>query len=283
MRIAHISDLHFGDPVVPEVCEALVRRIQALGPETVVVSGDLTQRAKPEEFRSARAFLDRLSKAPIAVPGNHDIPLYRVWERLRSPRALYREFIHPETDRVIELSEAVLVGLDSSDPYRSVTNGRIRRAQLELCREAFSTAKTEAWRVVVLHHHLVPGPTYDRSRPMARAKRALEAFTELKVDLVLSGHLHRAYLGNSLDVYAGARRDHGVIVAQCGTSTSRRGRGLERESNSFNWIELGRDALEITHFLYLSGPKSFAPVSHHRFARPSAGGLRSGIEGPELS
>ncbi len=279
MHIAHISDLHFGDPVVPEVCEALVRRVHELGPDLVVVSGDLTQRAKPREFREAKRFLTRFSGTPLTVPGNHDIPLYRVWERLLSPRALYREFIHPETNRVLTFPDVVLVGLDSSDPYRSVANGRLHRSQLDLCRATFSTASSDAWRVVVLHHHLVPGPTYERSRPMARAKRALETFTELKVDLVLSGHLHRAYLGNSLDVYAGARRDHGIIVAQCGTSTSRRGRGLERESNSFNWIDLSDETVEITHYLYLGDPRSFTPVSHHRFARPSGGELRTGIDG----
>jgi hypothetical protein len=72
------------------------------------------------------------------------------------------------------------------------------------------------------------------------------------VDLILAGHLHRAYVGNSLDVYSGQDREHGIIIAQCGTSTSRRGRGLEQEKNTFNWIKLDNQTIQIEHFMYFS-------------------------------
>ena len=90
--------------------------------------------------------------------------------------------------------------------------------------------------------------------------------------MILGGHLHRAYIGNSLDVYAGIDREHGIVIVQCGTTTSRRGRGREREKNSFNVIEIDGDIINVTHYLYFDDECRFAPVSRHGFPRP---GVRS--------
>lgn len=244
-----------------------------------MVSGDLTQRARQVEFEAARDFLARLPDAPqLVVPGNHDVPLFRVFERMLSPLGRYRETIHPEPTRSVELPGAVVVGLDSTHPYGAISGGRVKRDQLEFCESAFSNAGTDDWRVVVMHHHLVPAPTFDRTRPMPKARRTLEYLTELKVDLVLAGHLHRSYIGNSLDVYAGSRRESGIVVVQCGTSTSRRGRWLEREANSMNWIEIDEDRVDVSHFMYFGTDKGFSAVSRHRFARPRAVSLASGLD-----
>jgi 3',5'-cyclic AMP phosphodiesterase CpdA len=278
-RILHLSDLHFGPPVLPAVCEAVLERAETLEPEMIVVSGDLTQRAKRSEFEAAASFLARLPSAPrLVVPGNHDIPLFRFWERLRSPRALYRELIHPQVSRELTLPGAVVVGIDSTSPYRAIKGGRVSREQLRRCATVFSGAAADDWRIVVLHHHLIPAPTFARTRPMPRAQRALESLTEMKVDLVLAGHLHRAYVGNSLDVYAGKQRQSGIVVVQCGTSTSRRGRGREREANSMNLIEIEDDQVDVSHFMFFGEDAGFVPVSRHRFARPRRLSLATGLD-----
>ena len=72
--LLHISDLHFGR-VDPATVEPLTAAIRALARNVVIVSGDLTQRARAAEFRAARAFLDALPRPQIVVPGNHDVPL----------------------------------------------------------------------------------------------------------------------------------------------------------------------------------------------------------------
>jgi 3',5'-cyclic AMP phosphodiesterase CpdA len=269
LKLLHISDLHFGRHFVPEVGEALLDGAHALKPDVVVVSGDLTQRAKEREFAAARDFLARLPQAALViVPGNHDVPLYRVWERLLAPFGLYDEYVGLARDMLWKDDRAVVVGLDSTAPHRAIKNGRISRHQLDFCARALTGLPAETFRVVVFHHHLVPPPTFVPARPMPKAKRLLETLTHLRVDLVLSGHLHRAYTGNSLDVYGGQNREHGIIVAQCGTTTSRRGRWREREKNSFNWIQLVDGHVRITHFLYFSEGRRFSPVAQHDFARP---------------
>ncbi|ADJ28083.1 metallophosphoesterase family protein [Nitrosococcus watsonii] len=270
LNLVHISDLHFGNPFLPEIGEALLHKINSLSPDLLVISGDITQRAKPEEFRAAKAYLDRMPPIPqLVVPGNHDIPLYRIFERLFQPYKLYCRYISESRNTVLRQNNAVIVGLDSTNPYFAFTNGRIRREQLDFCAEAFATASPETARIVVTHHHFAPAPDYKGGEIMPKAKRALDFFTGLKVDLILAGHLHRAYIGNSLDVYPGEDREHGIIIAQCGTSTSRRGRVREQEKNSFNRIEIMKDTIRIFHYMYFTDYKDFHPTAQHEFARLS--------------
>lgn len=269
LKLLHISDLHFGPPYVPEVGAALLRVVPELEPEVIVASGDFTQRAKRQQFAEARQFLDDLSDAPIVcVPGNHDVPLYRVVERWTRPHELYQEFISEDLDSVTHVPGAVFVALDSTAPRRTITNGRITQEQLDFCARAFRDVPDDVLRVVVAHHHFAPAPDYERDQTMPRAQRALDLFVELGVDLVLGGHLHRGYIGNSLDVYSGANRERGLIIIQCGTTTSRRGRAREREKNSFNLLTVDDDMVHVTHYMYFSEEETFGPVSRHAFPRP---------------
>ena len=161
----------------------------------------------------------------------------------------------------------MIVALNSTSPTRALTNGRIRRRQLDLCAEAFASAPEGAARIVVTHHHWAPVPDYGKSEVMPGAKQALDTLTGLGVDLILTGHLHRASIVNSLDVYAGQDRNHGILIVQCGTSTSRRGRAREREKNSFNWIQITDRNIRITHYMYFAEAGGFAPMSRHLFPR----------------
>jgi 3',5'-cyclic AMP phosphodiesterase CpdA len=261
LSILHISDLHFGPPYVPAVGEALLQMVGRLSADVIVASGDFTQRARREQFIAAREYLDRLPQVPlVVVPSNHDVPLDRVYERLTHPHDLYREYIRNELDHVLELDSATIVALDSTAPRQAISNGRIRGWQLEFCEAAFANTPPEKARIVVAHHHFAPAPDYEGGEVMPRARRALDLFARLKVDLILGGHLHRAYIGNSLDVYPGENRERGIIIAQCGTSTSRRGRGREREKNSFNYIRLDDDQVEIVHYMYFDDANGFVPT-----------------------
>jgi 3',5'-cyclic AMP phosphodiesterase CpdA len=269
LTMLHMSDLHFGAPYVPHVGEAVVRAAHELNADVIVASGDFTQRAKRAEYEQARAFLDRLPPLPVVVvPGNHDVPLYRVFERIFSPHALYREYISPDLDIVYRLENAIIVALDSTSPLRAITNGRLDSRQLEFCARAFADAPDGTARIVVTHHHLAPAPDYEGGQVMPRAKRAIDSFTDLGVELVLGGHLHRAYIGNSLDLYPGRDREHGIIIVQSGTSTSRRGRAREREKNTLNLVRVGEDRIRITHYMYFDELLGFAPISRHVFPRP---------------
>jgi 3',5'-cyclic AMP phosphodiesterase CpdA len=269
LTVLHMSDLHFGPPFVPEVGEAVLRAAAQLAPDIIVASGDFTQRAKRRQYAAARAFLDRLPRVPVVVvPGNHDIPLYRIFERLFRPYTHYRRYICDALDTVLAREDAVVVALNTTSPLLAVTGGRIRRWQLDFCSEAFRAAPPTAVKIVVAHHHFAPAPDYDDEHDvMWRAREALDRFNELGVELILGGHLHRAYIGNSLDLYPSKTRESGIIIVQCGTATSRRGRAREREKNTLNLIRIGPDVTRITHYMYFHEMGGFAPLSRHVFPR----------------
>src|SRR4051794_36608811 len=90
--VLHVSDLHFGR-IQPGLPEALLNAARTIAPDLVVVSGDLTQRARIAEFQQARAFLDRLPFARIVVPGNHDVPLHNLYQRFFERLLRYRTYI----------------------------------------------------------------------------------------------------------------------------------------------------------------------------------------------
>ncbi|HSJ14561.1 MAG TPA: metallophosphoesterase family protein [Longimicrobiales bacterium] len=271
MNILHISDLHFGPAFVPHVGEALQEAAIQLDIDLIVASGDFTQRARAEQFAAARAFLDRLPPVPIVVtPGNHDVPLYRIFERLFDPYRHYRAHIHTDLDYALRLDRAVVVSVNTTAPLRHIVNGRIQAWQLDFVARGFADAPPGLPRILVAHHHFAPAPDYDRRQVIPGAKRAMDRFAQLNIDLILGGHLHRAYIGNSLDVYPGPDREQGIIIVQSGTTTSRRGRAREREKNSFNYIRVGEDRIRVTHYMHFGELSGFAPISRHVFPRPGS-------------
>lgn len=272
LTLLQISDLHFGPPYVKEVGEAVLRITPELNADAVIVSGDLTQRARREQFEAAKQFLSRLPDVPrLVIPGNHDVPLYRFAERMMNPHGLYREIISSELNPVLRVKGAVIAGLDSTAPHTAISNGRILQSQLDDCEKVFRAAPQDAIRIVVAHHHFAPAPDYLRDSKMQKGKRAMQCFENLNVEMILGGHLHRAYVGNSLDFYPGTHRDRGIIIAQCGTTTSRRGRGREREKNSLNLIEIRKSTITIKHYMYFHEIDGFGILSQHTFHRNPAG------------
>lgn len=265
-RLLQISDLHFGPKFLPEVAEGVFDAVERFQPDAVVVSGDFTQRARREQFAAAASFLARFDVPTVVTPGNHDLPLYRIWERVLAPHRLYQAHIAPELNYVVRLPAAVIVALNSTRRL-TFTNGRIRAWQLDFVHDALRDAPPDAARVVVTHHHLAPPPDFEGGNVMPRARRALRAFSECGVDVILAGHMHRSYIGSSLD-FLGRERDHrGIVVVQCGTTTSSRGRGRERFRNTLNVVEIEPDRLRIVHALWAPERRIFAPASEHVFPR----------------
>ena len=278
LTIVHGSDLHFGRFHDPDVAAAFLEATVELAPDLIVLSGDFTQRAKVREYREAREFLDRLPGAPtVLTPGNHDVPLYRVFERLFAPYRNYTTYIHDELDTVTRIPGITVVSLNSAAPRRAIVNGRILAGQLDFARSTFGSAPAGDLKAVVAHHHLAPAPDYEGDRPLPRTRVILRAFEEMGVELAFGGHLHRAHVVNSLDVSPRAGRDHGIVMVQCGTTTSLRGRAREKAKNSFNVIRVESRRLEVTHYLHFREPSGFAPVSLHKFPRSPLRSLESRV------
>jgi 3',5'-cyclic AMP phosphodiesterase CpdA len=262
--LLHCSDIHFGPPHLSRVAEGLLELVDSLRPHLVVISGDLTQRARPEQFRQARRFVDRLPVPSLVVPGNHDVPMYRVWERVFAPFAAYRAHFSPELEPVYRDQEMLAIGINTAFSW-TITGGRITSRRLREVGDLLAAAPRRLLKVVVAHHHLISPPSFGRQRVPANARRAIELFSAAGVDLVLSGHQHQTYVGNSEEFYPRGRPP--VLILHSGTTTSSRGRAGERHRNTCNWIEVDAGSLVVSHYGWQPALDRFAEHSRHCYPR----------------
>lgn len=274
-RLIHLSDLHFGahDPVLVAAVE---ERVDAEQPDLVVISGDFTQRARTEQFEQACAFLERLRDAGhdvLAVPGNHDVPLYDVLRRFLSPLTRYRKYIDDSLCPFHDLPGAKVLGINTA---RSATfkDGSISQEQIDFIRETFSKTDIDVPRVLVTHHPLFALPTGDGiGKPIDNQAEVLETIATIGVDVLLAGHNHRASHQDSADFVT---KSTGALVIQAGTATSTRVRG---EHQSFNRITIDGENVEVVLIRWKD--TRFVDGDPARFTRRDGRWVRLGDHGVE--
>ena len=244
--IAHLSDLHFGR-VDPAILPALHDAVMAARPDIVVVSGDLTQRARSHEFEAARRFLDRLPFPQVVVPGNHDVPLHNLIARAAAPFRAYRHAFDVELEPMFMDPEVAVLGLNTA---RALTfkNGRINIQQVERSCARLETCGPAVTRVVVTHHPFNVPAAGVEGDVVGRAGMAMAAFATCKVDLVLSGHLHVGHARPSTVRYGGS--GWASLLVQAGTATSTRRRG---EVNAFNLIRIDQPHIAVESMAWAGG------------------------------
>lgn len=215
--VAHVSDVHLGAHDEALVAE-LVADVAAHRPDLTVVTGDLTMRAREEEFALASELLERLPAPRLVVLGNHDVPLHDLTARLSDPYVAYQEGVTGELDPVLDMPEIRVLGLQSMPRWRW-KSGRVSRRQSELVLQVLGAGPRGALRVLALHHPLSAGGL-ERLAGLGRLRAAL---ADAEVDLVLAGHTHVPAV-TPLDV-TGARGPRRVIEVVAGTGGSSRTRG----------------------------------------------------------
>lgn len=268
--LAHLSDIHFGRISDARVVDALVDEVNAGGVDLVVVSGDLTQRARTREFRQAQAMLERFVPPVIVVPGNHDV---RAWwhhpvDRLWRPTKRFQEHITRDLCPTHTAPGLAVFGLNSAHGW-TIKGGRIRPDDLEAMERFFEAQPSDAFRVFTLHHHLLRLAELGDHDVSRGAEHALEAVRRCRVDLVLCGHLHVSHV-EAAELAAPSRagaHGHRVVIASAGTATSNRGRATNAGINVYNWIEVDARAFTVRERQFDPGRSGFDEVRVSTFDR----------------
>jgi 3',5'-cyclic AMP phosphodiesterase CpdA len=265
--LVHLSDLHFGrvDRALVEPLSELVGRIK---PDVVIVSGDLTQRARTEQFKDARRFLDSLPSPQIVVPGNHDVPLHDIFSRFLQPLDKYRRYI---TDDLEPFYADVAIAVLGINTARSLTikHGRINEQQIARARARLCPLGADVTKIIVTHHPFDLPDGYEDKEIVGRARMAMEMFANCGADLLLAGHLHVSHTGNTAARYK--IRGHSALVVQAGTATSTRGRG---ESNAFNVLHISHPHINIERFTWQPEQGTFVVSTTEPFQHSSGGWSR---------
>lgn len=192
------------------------------------------------------------------------MPLYRVWERFSSPYGAYRKHFRPELEPIFRDDELLVVGINTAHGW-TFKDGRITRRRLGEVQRLLEQADAGVLRVIVAHHHLIPPPWFRRQRVLRNARLAMDLFTGVGVDLILSGHLHQSFIGNSEEFYPKGRPP--VVILHSGTTTSDRGRAGERDKNTCNWITAGTESMLVSHYRWEPTLGRFAEHSRHWYPR----------------
>ena len=273
-RIVHLSDLHFGR-VDPAILPPLARAVAEVAPDLVVVSGDITQRARTAEFEAAARFLKTLPTPQLTIPGNHDVALYNVVRRWLSPLARYQRYITKDLEPFYEDAEIAVLGVNTARAL-TLKDGRINRLQIEAAAQRFADCGIDVTRIVVTHHTFdVPEATTASTaahKRVGRADMALASFIDAGVDMILSGHLHMSAVAETTKRYQVP--GPAALLIHAGTATSTRQRD---ELNAFNVLHIDKPDVAIECWIWRAQEGRFLPATTERFTRTSIGWSRAAI------
>jgi 3',5'-cyclic AMP phosphodiesterase CpdA len=254
--LLHLSDTHFGTER-PEVMEALVRLARSQQPTAVIASGDITQRARRSQFAAARRFIDRLGAPAIVIPGNHDLPLFNLPQRLLAPYAGFRRAFGPILEPRQTFDRAWIAGVNTTRRWRH-KHGEISADQADSAARWLEGAPEGVLRVVVTHQPVAVSRQRDSVDLLRGGRQAALRWAAAGVHLVLGGHIHLPYFLPLTRVWPEMTRP--VWLAQAGTGVSRRTR--PEAGNSVNLVRhLGRQGWQLERWDHLPSTGNFESSS----------------------
>jgi 3',5'-cyclic AMP phosphodiesterase CpdA len=285
ITVVHLSDLHFGGHADLEQIEALEGFLPTLGAAAMVISGDVSQRARHGEFQAAHAFLQRLRRhAPtLIIPGNHDIEWWRSPLGLAGRDVKYAKYARyfGELTPVLEIPGAIVAGALSSYGValgsltwnlRDVAvKGHLPASETARVTAIFAKAPPGAVRILTFHHNILRGAHSGRMG-LANWRSAYRRLLASGADVILCGHDHHEGAGQI---------DGALAVSTAGTHSFRTRGG---RPSVFNLVKVDARAVHIRHYRWESSSRRFLTSDVHSFARQDtprvAVSVAGGDQGP---
>ena len=253
--LIELSDTHFGTERA-QVVEALEQFIAAQGPEILVLSGDITQRARRSQFRSAREFMDRLRvPSMLTIPGNHDIPLFNLPARVFFPYRGYGQAFGSNLEPHIDQSAFLVIGVNTTRARRHV-DGEISTGQIVRVASQLQRATAKQIRIVVTHQPVHVIRASDEKNLLHGHEAAVRAWAGAGADIIMGGHIHLPYVRPLSDRFRDLTRR--VWAVQAGTATSYRVRhGTPNSINLIRTTPTGTDACAVERWDYDAQRRGF--------------------------
>jgi len=263
--ILQISDPHFGTER-PKVVEALVALTTELSPDLVVLSGDITQRARSKQFTAAAAFVRRLNaKNLLVIPGNHEIPLFDVVTRFLDPYKGFRRTFGDNLEPTFSAPDCLVLGLNTTRRHRH-TDGEISAEQRERVVAELRRASPTQLRVVVVHQPVaVPRPK-EVHNVVHGGEAAVRAWSEAGADIILAGHVHLPFVLPLHELMAPL--PYPVWAVNAGTAVSSRTR--RDVGNSVNVLRTSAEEPRVgtvEHWSFSSSSAAFLRTAEVRLTR----------------
>ncbi len=252
-RILHLSDLHFGYERTALV-QPLLDLVNAARADLVVVTGDLTHRGRAAQFVQAARFLRAIEAPLLAVPGNHDIPLYRLADRMVRPYRHWRHAIAQTLEPVGHVGRVRVQGVNSVDPM-AWQRGQITPAQVT---RILGATQADCVNIAAMHHPLEQQPQVDKAL-MKGAPEALARFESGNIQLLLTGHLHLWSIG----AFQG-QSGRSILQVQAGTALC--ARPGDRQ-NEFATLDFDGPDLRVERHVAPMDEPGFRPPEKIRFTR----------------
>ena len=266
--IIQISDTHFGTEQ-PPVVDALVNMVRAQNPDLVVLSGDITQRARSRQFQAACQFTDRLqARNLLTIPGNHDIPLFDVFSRILRPYAKYQRLFGENLEPMFDNESLRVITVKTTRRYRHV-DGEVSTEQIECVAQLLKAAKPGQLRVVVTHQPVCVIRPQDEENLLHGHEAATRAWAAAGADIIMGGHIHLPYVCALHESMAGLPRKTWAV--QAGTAVSSRIR--HEAGNSVNLIRYDdtSNMLKVEQWDYQIDSKCFNIARTHTLDREKHG------------
>lgn len=273
--LLQVSDTHFGTEQAPVVA-ALERLVAAQRPDVLLLSGDITQRATAAQFAAARAFVDRLQVPKVlAVPGNHDIPLFNLAQRLLQPYARYQRAFGSDLEPEFDSPSVLVLAVNTTRWWRHA-DGEVSTAQIDRVATRLAGATARQWKLVLLHQPVVVTREEDRKNLLHGHAQAVQRWRAAGADIVLGGHIHLPFLlplpAPAPDGRRGQATGPVLWALQAGTAVSSRVRA--DAGNSVNLIRVadsGPRQAAVERWDHDAGLQQFTCVAQQALAgRPPA-------------